>query len=480
MKSIWQKTVTMPSFQPLNQDLEVDIAIIGGGLAGILCAYLLNERGLQTAIFEANQIASGQIAGTTAKITAQHGPIYAKIIQDYGYFKAKQYYDAQMLALNTYREIIEKEAIDCDLDTVKTYLFTNEHPEILEQEANAYRHLHISGNLTKETELPFPILQALSMDDQALFHPLKFLSHLSKKLTIYEHTPIIQVKDHTLITADNKQIKARKIIFACHYPFINFPGYYLLKLYQDRSHVASYPCHVPIKNAYLSIDDDSLSLRPYQDHVLIGGYPHRTGQSRANDPFRQISLWARQLFKEKTEPDAKWASQDCMSLDGLPYIGLYAQKTPDWYVITGFQKWGMTNAMAGAIIIRDLIVFQKSEYADVFNPARFEPDVMVRPFLNHSSVILKNYLRHLKLSFKREQDLSPNEAGIVLKQFRKFGVYKDEHGNLHYCLLTCPHFGCELAWNALEKTWDCPCHGSRFDIDGNLLTNPALHPSKKV
>ena len=480
MKSIWQETTKAPLFDALKKNIDVDIAVIGGGIAGILCAYLLKQRGFHAAVFEANRICSGQIAGTTAKITIQHGPIYADMIKNYGFIKTRQYLEAGKTALALYQQIINDKNIDCDFHHVQACLMTNENTWILEREYEAYRQLGIEGNLSEQTELPFPIKQALYLHHQAIFHPLKFLYALSKELTIYEHTQITEVDHHTLKTSKGYEIKAHKVIFACHYPMINFPGYYFLKMYQSRSHVACFQTNHPIENAYLSIDQDKLSFRPYENNILIGGFPHRTGQTKTPDPFESIEHFAGLFEKQPLRKVSQWASQDCMSLDGFPYVGRYASKRPDWYVITGFNKWGMTNAMAGAKIISDLMIYQESEYEDVFAPDRFEPSTMSSPFLKQTVASINGFTRYLKPSHLTLDTLHPGEGGIIQHGLKKTGVYKDLQGNCHYCSLICPHLGCELQWNPVEKTWDCPCHGSRFDIDGHLLSNPALHHLKKV
>lgn len=471
MKSIWTQ-IQKKDYSRLKQDIDTDIAIIGGGLSGILTAYLLKQKGLQATIFEAATIGSGQTGKTTAKITAQHGPIYAQLIENFGFQTAKLYAKAQLEALQQYRQLIDEKGIDCDFQTVDTFLYTNENKALLEKEYFAYQELGLDGYLTDQTELPIPIIQALALKNQAIFHPLKFLYTLANQLDIYEHTPISDVKEHTLITKDGLEINAGKIVFACHFPFVNIPGYFFLKLYQSRSYLSVYPNKQPVKNAYLSIDQPAMTWRSYHGQLIFGGMDHPVGKTPEKDPFQAIKSF------QSAPYSYAWAAQDCMSLDGLPYCGYYSPKTPDWFVLTGYQKWGMTNAMASAKLIVDLILSKRSPYAAIVDPARFDPGLTLRPFLKQTKTTMQNYLSHLMLPPYTAKSLPIGQGAPIWHHFQKKGAYKDEQGNLHLISLCCPHLGCELKWNAAEKTWDCPCHGSRFDIDGHLIDNPAKKPLK--
>lgn len=472
MKSIFQANATMPSFQPLKQNLSVDIAIIGGGISGILCAYLLQQHGFKATIFEASTICSGQTGKTTAKITAQHGAIYASLIKKYGIASAKHYVDAQFQALNMYRQIIEKQHIDCDFKQVDTFLFTQEDTEKIKEEYDAYQKLHLRGRLHQQTELPFDVRIALSLEKQAIFNPLKFLGFLAEKLTIYENTMISAVHDHSLYTSEGYEIKAKKIVFATHYPMVNFPGLYWIKMFQNRSYAISIQPKNNLKNAYLSIDQQAFSLRPYKENLIIGGYPHQTGSQINIDPYEELNNLAREYFQQ-SQTLQQWSAQDCISLDGLPYIGVYSRFKPDWFVMSGYRKWGMTTAMAGAMVIVDLISGKENEFAQLVTPLRF--DIPMKAFIKQTGTAAKNFLCHLFNAKIKVEDLNKNEGGIVMNGSKKMGAYRDQQGKLHFCSLTCTHLGCELKWNPIEKTWDCPCHGSRFDIDGHLIDNPSKH-----
>lgn len=466
MQSIWQETTQRPHFPTLKQDLKTDVAVIGGGIAGLLCAYELQAQNISVTLFEADTICNGRTALTTAKITAQHNAIYQHLPKDQG----KAYYQASMQAIKRYEEIIQNEAIACDFYHGDTYLYTQQHPEILQKEYQAYQNLGIAGQLTQTTELPFPVTQALLMRNQAFFHPLKFLYALAQRLTIYEHTAIDRVEGHFLKTRQGHLIEAKKIIFACHYPIINFPGYYFLRMRQERSYVTAWQTDHPMLNGYLSIDDGT-SFRSWQNIQLIGGCPHPTGQDLAFNPYQQLEALQKHFFPSY-QPVQAWSNQDCITLDGIPYIGQYSRHTPDWYVITGFGKWGMTQALYGAGLLARMIS-QGHSQDPLFQPARFEAAVSFPPLLKHTKTTLTGLLSHLKPNWRLASSLALDEGAIVWLDHQKVAAYRDLQGNLHHCSCVCPHLGCQLHFNTTEKSWDCPCHGSRFDVDGHLINNPA-------
>lgn len=478
MKSIWLDQLEKKQFPQLKNNLEVDIAIIGGGIAGICCAYLLQQNGLHPTIFEAKEIGSGITSKTTAKITAQHGAIFTKIKQNHGLEWAQMYANAQLEALELYQKIIEEENIACDFEHLTTYLFTQDHPEILKKEYQLYQQLHLDGELKHEIDLPIPHTLALSLKNQAVFHPLKFLYALAEKLSIYENTPISYVNSHTLITQDGYQIHTKKIIFATHYPMINFPGLYFLRMFQSRSYLSFYTDFASIHNAYLSIDEKATTLRPYKEGFLYGGYAHNTGKLPKMQPYLSLKEEVKNTFPSAIF-QTQWSAQDCITLDGLPYIGYYTTKSKDWYVLTGFHKWGMTNAMAGAKIITDLILYQRSDYAPVFDPRRFNPAIIFKPFLKQSGNAIAHFFSYFQLPQYNAKTLPKGEGAAIIMHYKKVAAYKDEEGRLHISQLHCPHLGCELKWNSIDKTWDCPCHGSRFDINGHLIDHPAQKSLKQ-
>lgn len=429
-QSIWQE-FGMPRFPQLEGDVKTDVLIIGGGLCGVLCARLLTDVGVDCIVVEADRIGSGTTKNTTAKITSQHGLIYNKLLKTMGQERAELYLDANEHAVTQYRRLCKD--LDCDFEEKSAYVYSTESKKEVLEELKAVHRLGFDANFCETLSLPFSVKGAIAFPNQAQLHPLKFLAGISDKLRIYEHTFIREIRPHKAWT-NKGTISAKAILVTTHFPFLNKHGSYFLKLYQQRSYVLALRHAQQVDGMYLDAAENGLSFRNYQDFLLLGGGGHRTGKQGGN--------WTElKAFAEKYYPDAdicySWAAQDCMSLDDVPYIGRYAARTPDLYVATGFCKWGMTSAMVASEVLTDLVLGKKNEFTQLFSPQRsiLKPQL----FVNGAETV-KNLLTP---TAKR-----------------------------------CPHLGCALKWNPAEHTWDCPCHGSRFTEDGDLLDNPATGNAK--
>jgi len=471
-RSLWHKTDELAPHMSLNGDMCVDVAVIGAGLTGILTAHYLTEAGLKTIVLEAARLGSGQTGNTTAKITSQHGLIYHRLIEQFGKEKAQQYAAANQWAIEEYAKLIESRGIDCDFCRYPAYLYSKVERQALEKEFSAADTLGISATLCRDSALPFPIKAALRFENQACFHPLKFLSAMADTVELYEDTRVKRVDGHCLIT-DRGRIQADHVVFACHYPFVNIPGYYFMRIHQERSYVLALENAQELHGMYLGIDGDGLSFRNQGKLLLLGGGGHRCGENSAGGQYEKLREAAKSFWPAYKE-QAHWSAQDCMTLDGIPYIGRFSESTPDWYVATGFQKWGMSSAMVSAKIIRDLILNGDSPWAQVFSPQRFKPTVSAKALMEETAQAAKGLGRRIIIPPSKELKALPKgHGGIVEYQGEKLGAYKNEKGELFIVYARCPHLGCQLEWNPDEKSWDCPCHGSRFDYEGRLLDNPA-------
>lgn len=444
LESIWEKSVSIPERNRLEENIKTDVCIIGAGMAGILTGYMLQESGLNTVILEADRIGSGQTGGTTAKITSQHGMIYNRLYQNFGRAGVWQYASANEDAIDTYEKIIQKERIRCDFRRCASYLYTTKENDLLEREAEAARLGGIAAELTVKTELPMDIRMALRFPNQAKFHPLKFIKALSESLNIYEKSKVLKVTGRKVET-DTGRVWARHIVFACHFPFINIPGYYFMRMYQERSYVLALK-NVPVfENYYYGIDKDGLSFRSFGDNLLISGGNHRTGAKLSDSPYRLHTEIAR-TFWPACDTTAYWSAQDCITPDHIPYIGRFSRKTPNWYIATGFGKWGMTSSMLGARIITDMILGQAKIQQDIFYPRREIGLLAMGGYLKNGMHIFMDFGRYANPS-------------VWLARKPKTRI--------------CPHMGCPLTWNPEEAVYECPCHGSRFDSQGRLLTGPS-------
>lgn len=425
-KSLWSASQRLPGFPSLRGNTKTEVLIVGGGLCGILCAYFLKKAGVNCILAEANTIGSGITCNTTGKLTSQHGLIYYKMLQNFGKETASGYLRANQDAVRKYRELAGR--MDFDFEEKDSYIYSLTDACKIKQEVDAVNSLGFPAVFEKEIPLPFPVEGAVRFPGQAQFHPLKFLTEISPGLPIYEHTKIRDLAPHKA-WGEYGEIKADKIIVATHFPFLNKHGSYFLKLYQDRSYVIALENAQDVKGMYMDAEKTGFSFRNYGNLLLIGGGSHRTG--KRSDGWQTLRKFAELHYPQAKEAGA-WATQDCMSLDGIPYIGQYSPKTPDLYVASGFNKWGMTGSMAAALLLSDLVQGKENPYEKVFSPER---------------------------SIWRSQlFINGAEAAVHL---------------LTPTLKRCPHMGCALKWNPHEHTWDCPCHGSRFEEDGNLIDNPA-------
>lgn len=463
---------------PLQGEVTTEVAVIGGGLAGVLTAYLLQQQGISTVVLECKEAGRGITKNTTAKVTSQHGLIYHKLMMYKGEELAWEYAAANQKALEKYEEIINQLQIDCDFQIMPNYIYTLDNEMRIRQEVDAARRLGLPAVLTKETTLPFQVKAAVRFDRQAQFHPLKFLDAIAKQLTIYENTRVTEVCSGGLIITDQGKVKAKSIVIATHYPFINVPGYYFFKLHQERQYVTALEGEDILKKAkldgmYLDADPNGFSFRNYQDYLILGSGNHRTGKYKPLDAYEKLEQAAKRWY-----PNANvkytWSNQDCMTPDSVPYIGRYSANTPNVYVATGFNKWGMSSSMVSAMIISDMIAGRTNKHEKVFNPRRLMFSGG-RVFMKDAAIITKSLLtEYLKLPHDKLSEIEPGKAGVILKDGQRVGVYRDKENKYYLVSTKCPHLGCSLEWNQNELTWDCPCHGSRFDYRGNLISNPAM------
>lgn len=479
MESIWSKDTRIEKRPHLSGDINTDAVIIGGGLAGILTAYMLNKRGVNSIVLEADRIGSGQTKNTTAKITSQHGLIYNKLIEGFGEDLALEYAMANETAIRQYKDIIDSEGIDCGFKESPAFLYTMVDPEPLEKECCAALSLGLSASITNDTELPFSVKSALRFEGQAQFNPLEFLKAISSSIEIYENSRVTDVNEGS-VASEAGRVFARHIVVTTHYPFINAPGYYFARMHQERSYVIALKGIDPLHGMYLGVDSGDLSFRSYRDLLLLGGASHRTGENSAGGRYNRLREAAKEFYPNSTEA-ANWSAQDCISIDSVPYIGQYSESTPNMYVATGFHKWGMTSSMVAANIISDMITGVSNRYADVFSPKRFRLSPSIRSIFTDGKQAVKGLARNLFESpGEAAEDLPHGHGGIVKSNGEKCGAFNDE-GNLDFVNPRCTHLGCQVAWNPDEFSWDCPCHGSRFDKDGRVIDGPAMNPleSKK-
>ena len=424
-ESCWDRR-EIPRFERLNGDKKTDVLIIGGGIAGLLCAYWLERSGVDYILCEADRICSGITKSTTAKITSQHGLIYAKLVREFGVDKARLYFEANEDAVNEYRRICEN--IDCNFENKDSFVYSRNNLREIENELAAISKLGYRAEFAESLPLPFSTVGAVKFHGQAQFDPLKFAAHISEGLKIFEHSGIKELIGNTAIT-DMGKIEAEKIIVTSHFPFINKHGCYFVKMYQHRSYVIALEGAKEVDGMYVDASQNGLSFRNYGKYLLLGGGSHRTGKK--GGCWQELEEFADKYYPY-SQVRYRFATQDCMTLDGVPYIGQYSKNTPNMFVATGFNKWGMTSSMVAGKLLADAVSGKENKYSSVFDTSR--------------------------TVFRAQLGANLFETAI------NFAIPTTKR---------CPHLGCALKWNGQERSWDCPCHGSRFDEHGQLIDNPS-------
>lgn len=424
--SLWHETCEMPRFPKLEGNKKTEVLIIGGGIAGILTAYFMEQQGIDYILVEKDRICHGTTGNTTAKITYQHGLIYDKLLKSGGVEKARGYYLANKAAFDKFAELAAN--ADCGYEIKNNYVYSVNDPLKLEREHKAMDRIGLKAVFVRNVPLPIYTEGAVCVPDQAQFHPLEFLSGIAKGLNIYENSFVIDMANNVVLT-DNSRIKAEKIIVTTHFPFINKHGFYYLKLYQNRSYVIALENAQDVGGMYLDENEKGMSFRNYGGLLLVGGGSHRTGKQGGN--YRELRRFAKEKYPDSREV-YHWAAQDCMSLDDMPYIGRYSLGSIGLYVASGFNKWGMTGSMLSAMMLSDMVLGVKNQFAELFSPSRsvLKPQLFANGFETITSLLTPTAKR-------------------------------------------CPHLGCALKWNPVEHSWDCSCHGSRFTQNGRVIDNPA-------
>ena len=525
-------------FDALEENCKTDICIIGGGLTGLTTAYNLSKYKIRTVLIEKDEIGRQASGNSTAKITSQHGLIYKYLTDSKGKEFARKYYEANERAINKIEEIIQKENIDCGFEHVPAYIFTQSIQEVekikdevdavnafggkaklieakdiainklnsVDYVDNSNEKLKISGdniekeNLNLEKDgvkermkqiLPIKALIGIEFENQAQFNPYKYANALAKicsnsGVKLYEHSKAVDVDtedgdEYYVITLENGcKIKAKYLIIATKYPIVNIPGFYFMKMYQSTSYaVAMQTKQRLFEGMYINSEEPTISLRTAKigdEYLLIVvGSDHKTGAPiDLSNSYRYLEEIAKSLCPEGSIK-YHWNTEDCITLDKIPYIGKFSGLWENAYVATGFNKWGITTSHIAAEIITDQILGQENEYEEIFKATRVEPvknrkevGNMVKESIN--SLIV----RKLEVPQEEANQIQAGEGKIVEVNGQKIGIYKDEKGEVYKVNPICKHLGCELAWNNLEKTWDCPCHGSRYDYKGNLIYGPSV------
>lgn len=448
-QSLWLENRST-RFPELSDEQTTSTIVVGGGLAGLTTAYYLAKANHKVILLEAKTIGAGTSGHTTAHVTSQHGMIYDKWIKRFGLHRARLIARANEQAISEIYNIITEENIDCDFTFLDSYLFTNEEANIpkLIDENIAANQLGINSSLLETAFSPVPFKKAVVFQNQAQFNPKKYMDGLADAIvkhggTIYENSRVLHIQENSVTTKTGK-VTGDNIVIATHAPVINFPGMYFARMYQSRAYVVALENAEQFDGMWTNIDKKGHTYRLYNEYLLLSGEDHKSGYQGNKNHYDNMKNFSKLSFPSSIIK-YQWSAQDGITLDGLPYIGRYSKKSDILYVATGFKKWGMTQTNIAGKLISDLILGNENPYAEIYSPQR--------------SLVPIGYLKAIAI----------NGAVAVDYAVGLFNLSKPR----------CAHMKCGLRWNKDELTWDCPCHGSRFEENGTVIDSPAIHDLKK-
>jgi glycine/D-amino acid oxidase-like deaminating enzyme/nitrite reductase/ring-hydroxylating ferredoxin subunit len=489
--SVWIETgPEQPSHPSLDEHVHADVVVIGGGIVGITTALLLSEAGADVVLLEANQLARGVSGYTTAKVSSQHGLIYARLRANFGVEGAHTYGQANQAALAWMADRVERDDIDCDWRRQASYAYVTSGDDRakLEEEVAAAIEAGLPATLTDETPLPYPVAGAVRFDDQAEFHVRKYLLALAQRLTegggrIYENSHAVEVDtdEDCVVKTPGGRVTADKVVVATHYPFLD-RSLAFARVHPQRSYAIV--CRIagsPPEGMHISGDSPTRSVRAVpldgEELLLVGGESHKTGTGGdTEERYLHLEAFAREHWDVQSV-DYRWSSQDNTTLDGVPYVGRLTPRAERVFMATGFAKWGMTGGTAAALLLADLVRDRENVSAELFDPNRFTPRASAASFVKENTQAGLHFVgdKVTKRGSRSIEDLSRGEGDIVTHDGEKVAAYRDEQGELVAVSTRCTHLGCQVNWNRAERSWDCPCHGSRFAPTGEVLHGPAVH-----
>ncbi len=489
-ESLWLATTSSTEYEPLPGDRRVDTAIVGGGIVGLTAAIRLKEAGHEVAVIETGRVVEGVTGHTTAKLTSQHGLRYDRLCSTFGREYARQYATANEAAIDAVERRVEEDGIECDFRRTEAYVYTESRSDgsDLLDETRAARRLGLPASYTETTPLPFDVEGAIRFDEQAEFHPRKYLLALAAAVdgdgsSVFETTRALDIDPgrQPRVTTDRGVVVADQVIVASHFPFFDRGGYFA-RVHPKRAYLLAVRISgEPPEGMFYSTATPPATIRgaPVDGErlLIVGGQGHEPGLDgpATSERYRRCEAFARERF-EVESVEYRWSTHDLSPVDGVPFVGRLGPTTRNVYVGTGFDGWGMTGGIAAGTILADLIVNGSSPWADVFDPNRFTPAASAKALVEDNALVAARFLGdRIRTALAGSGTLpSPGEGTVVRQGGKPVAVSRGEDGELHAVSAVCPHMWCLVEWNDAERTWDCPCHGSRFDPDGTVRSGPAL------
>jgi glycine/D-amino acid oxidase-like deaminating enzyme/nitrite reductase/ring-hydroxylating ferredoxin subunit len=488
--SLWLDTAPATTYEPLPGDAAADVCVIGGGITGLTTALLLKRAGRRVVVVEMDRVAQGVSGFTTGKVSSLHGLRYARVRADFGAAGARAYASANQAGLELVAGLVRDLGIDCDFRRKPNHTYTEDPGQLaaIEDEVEAACAAGLAASFTDVTDLPWPVAGAVRVEDQAELHARRYLLALADAIhgdgsTIHERTRALSVDDGEpcRVRTDRGDVTAGEVVVATHYPMLD-RGLFFARLSPERSYAIACRLRGDVpQGMYLSTESPAHSLRSApldgEELLLVGGESHKTGQGGDTaERYLRLEAWARERF-DVEDVLYRWSAQDAMPADGMPYVGRLTPVARHLWTGTGYLKWGLSNGTAAAVMLADAIGGRENAWAETFDANRFKP-LAAAPALIKENVDVGAHLLGDRLAAPDDASLDaldPGEGGTVVLDGDRVAAYRDEAGTVHLLSPTCTHLGCLVAWNAAERTWDCPCHGSRFDAtDGHVIQGPAV------
>jgi glycine/D-amino acid oxidase-like deaminating enzyme/nitrite reductase/ring-hydroxylating ferredoxin subunit len=491
-RSYWMKSAPGPPYPPFEADRACDVAVLGGGIVGVTAALELAKAGADVVLLEARRIGSGASGYNTGKVSSLNGLIYQQLVKRFGTKTATDYGAAGEAGLGWVAANVERFGIDCDFRRKQNFTYTeSEHGrETIIAEGEAAREAGLRAELVGAVnELPFPVTAAVCFEDQAEFHPLRYLHGIAAAAAeagcaIHEHSRAVGVGEGNPCRVEIENgttLSADRIIVATHLPMLD-RGLYFARTHPERSYVVAARLRGAVpQGMYLSDESPSHSLRALPtaegELLMVGGESHKTGQSDARRRYAALEGWTRERF-DVVSIEHRWATQDHIPIDKLPFVGPLWPRSERLLTATGFQKWGLAMGTSAGVILADRALARGNPWSDSFPTTRFDPRRGAVSFVKENADDGgRFFLGRLAGRRRSAEDLLPGQGAVVGDGLGQQAAYRDESGELHSRSARCTHLGCIVSFNGAERTWDCPCHGSRFDArDGTVLEGPAVRP----
>jgi glycine/D-amino acid oxidase-like deaminating enzyme/nitrite reductase/ring-hydroxylating ferredoxin subunit len=494
--SFWLETTPETDYPPLADEVSVDVAVVGAGITGITAAVLLKRAGKTVALLDSKRIVQGASGYTTAKVTSGHGASYAKIRKAFGEDGARTYAEANEAGLARIAQFVEEDGIECEFERRLNYVYAESEQEVeqLRQEAEVQRRAGLAVSLVDETPLPFSVHAALRLENQAQFHPRKYLLELAATIPgdgshVFEQSRVHGVKhgEPCEVTTEDGVVRAADVVLATHLPILD-RGLFFTKAYPHRSYALAAPIgQAPDpQGMYINSGTPTRSIRTLRDgdrvFIQVGGNGHKPGDEE-DTPARydQLETFLRRHWPGAGEIRYRWSTQDYMAHDRVPYVGRLRRGSEHILAATGYSKWGMTNGTAAAMIIADGILGRRNPWSELYDSKRLVRRSGLGSFVKENAVAGLHLVgdRLGRADRAAVDDLKPGEGGLIRIRGRKTAVHRDEQGALHGLSPVCPHLYCLVAWNPAERSWDCPCHGSRYDGTGRAIQGPTKKDLKR-